>query len=173
MSRDDVSVDATFTVAGAGLRVEYVVRSRRDAALWVLDDLLVHRVDGFVRAEELAIVREDDEADDTALILRGAVAPLATVAFVFYPGGRRLEPGGSLSGVAITELPLMARHPQERRPHPLRGTRTRVVLAVGVLDGDVTLRETPLAGGGAALVVADGDVPAQRWVRSAPFELPR
>jgi hypothetical protein len=156
------------------LRVSYEIRNDGERTVWLLDDMLAFgSTSGFARTPAAIAVLEDDEPA-TVRLTRGAVLPEADVAFVLIPGARRLDPGGTLSGEAETRLPLMAQTPQDR-PRPLKGTRTRAVVEIAVLDEVApSLRATPLEGGGEAQIPpTDHAFEKQRMLRSDPLELPR
>ena len=147
----DIVVEATLRRVGDLLELAYGVENRGAGAVWLVDDMLGHVAEGFVRQPRALVVRAGDDPT-TVRLIRGHEPPRATVFMYFEPGARRLAPGERLTGEAETPLPLAECHPQER-PRPLAAAPTHAIVEVTLLlVEEPELAERPVIDGPPALI---------------------
>jgi hypothetical protein len=155
------------------LTVHYAVENRSDRPVFLLDELVLPRPDGWLPLGRELIVREADDVD-TVRLIRGLVFADASVFASLTVAARPLAPGARLEGVGETALPLAARHPQDP-PRRLRGDRPRsfAVLEVGAVEaGDSDLVRLVRVGGGELSTLGVAALARQTLVRSARIALP-
>src|SRR5688572_2288041 len=124
MRVDGVTVELELRPAPGRLVARYRVTNRREQAVWLLDDMLVHGRKGLVRAPGTLIITEAEDPRTLGFI-RGLARPESNVITMLIPGARLLMPDSTLEGEAETELPLRVRHPQDD-PRSIRGERDQV-----------------------------------------------
>jgi hypothetical protein len=156
------------------LALSYTVRHAGEATVYLLDRVIAFAPkEGFEEAPDRIIVLPRDGDPGTLTLSRGWVRPpWSDVMIELMPGGRRLEPGGTLDGQARIPLPLQAWHPNEGAA-PLKSPPSRLELRVGLLPTFCELQDLKLADGSTVPAVHGADAFLyQQWLTSGPRPIP-
>ncbi|MFP5286320.1 MAG: hypothetical protein ACLGI9_11335 [Thermoanaerobaculia bacterium] len=158
---------------GDHLALSYSVRHEGEAAVYLLDRVVVFAPkEGFEEAPDRIIALAEDDPE-TLTLSRGWVRPpWSNVMYELMPGARRLEPGGTLQGHAQIPLPLQPWHPNEGA-RPFDAPPRKMVLRMGLLPTFCELQELRLNEGSTVQVPKGADAYLyQQWLTSEPRPIP-
>jgi hypothetical protein len=160
---------------GSHLVVEYQVVGGPEQPFYLLDRVLLRGAGGVLTgADDRVIVLPGERAGDVRFIrgfVRGQRVRGRSIEIIPAPAGRLVEFGQTVEGSARVALPLGSWHNFEQAD-ALTGTPSMAVLELGYLVGDSSWTRKRLSDGSEVTVPQPPQVPAQRWLRGAPIELP-
>ena len=144
----------TLVKEASHLLLEYRITNRSQARFYLSDQLPVSEGKSWGVADKAVIVSNDAEAG-TVRFSRGRVASVTPLPFLVDPGARAIDPGQTLTGSALVNLPISAWH-YRGQTAAIKTPPQWAVLEIGYLTS-ANWQELPLATGGKLTISQPSD----------------